>query len=348
MHIVTLGHEEDFEGWREAARALALQGVPAEDVRWEVGGAPQDLFAGQSAPPAAAEGRAFSVPRAFLTLARSVVRHTDPERFALLYALLLRLRARPDALADGASPLVQRLERLAREARGKEMEPIALMARGDTNEAAMAQGAAHGIGDNARAAWESVRAEAMKCTRCHLYKLGTQTVFGEGPIDAPLMLVGEQPGDQEDLAGRPFVGPAGQVLDRALADAGIERARTYITNAVKHFKFEPRGKRRIHQKPDGPEIEACRWWIEQERLLIRPTVTVAMGTTAARALFGKSVTITSTRCKPYALYDGGETWVTVHPSYLLRIPDAARKADEYARFVEDLARVRQRLAVLAE
>lgn len=161
------------------------------------------------------------------------------------------------------------------------------------------------------------------------------------------MFVGEQPGDQEDLAGRPFVGPAGQVLDQALQEAGIDRADTYVTNAVKHFKFERRGKRRIHQKPEGPEIEACRWWIEQERILIRPPITVALGATAARSLFGKVVTISGTRGKPHQIYDGGETWVTVHPSYLLRIPEPERKKDEYARFVGDLKRVKKRLETIA-
>ncbi|MDB5699561.1 MAG: uracil-DNA glycosylase, partial [Alphaproteobacteria bacterium] len=175
----------------------------------------------------------------------------------------------------------------------------------------------------------------------------TQTVFGEGPSDARMMMVGEQPGDREDLAGRPFVGPAGQLLDRAIIEAGIDRQTVYVTNAVKHFKFEPRGKRRIHQKPDGPEIEACRWWIEQERILIRPSLTVALGATAARSLFGKIVTISSTRGKPHELEGGGECWVTVHPSYLLRIPEPERKADEYARFVEDLKRVRKRLEAIA-
>src|SRR5215210_7532614 len=142
-------------------------------------------------------------------------------------------------------------------------------------------------GGNLRASWEALLKDARRCTRCELYKFGTQTVFGEGPLDAPIMFVGEQPGDQEDLAGRPFVGPAGQLFDRALAEAGVDRARTYVTNAVKHFKFERRGKRRIHAKPQGPEIEACRWWIEQERELIRPAVLVALGATAARSIFGK-------------------------------------------------------------
>jgi DNA polymerase len=202
-------------------------------------------------------------------------------------------------------------------------------------------------GNNVAAAWNAVRDEAKGCTRCHLYKLGTQTVFGEGPLDARIMFVGEQPGDQEDLAGRPFVGPAGQLFDKALAQAGIDRGRTYVTNAVKHFKFEPRGKRRIHQKPDGAEIEACRWWIEQERILIHPPITVALGATAARSLFGNVVTISGTRGKPHQLEEGGEAWVTVHPSFLLRIPEADRKAQEYDRFVEDLIRVKKRSETLA-
>ena len=197
-------------------------------------------------------------------------------------------------------------------------------------------------GGNSAVAWAALREEAAGCTRCHLFRHATRTVFGEGPVDARLLLVGEQPGDQEDLVGRPFVGPAGQMLDRALGEAGIDRARTYVTNAVKHFKFLPRGKRRLHQKPDGPEIEACRWWLDRERLLVRPAVTVALGATAARALIGKVVTITATRGRPIALPDGGDGWVTIHPSYLLRIEDKAAAAREYARFVEDLRGARQR------
>jgi len=177
----------------------------------------------------------------------------------------------------------------------------------------------------------------MGCTRCPLYTPATQPVFGEGPVDAALMFVGEQPGDQEDLAGRPFVGPAGQVFDRALAEAGIDRARTYVTNAVKHFKFEPRGKRRIHSKPGTGEIEACRWWIEQEQMLVKPRMTVALGATAARSLFGRVMTIGRERGRMLELPDdGGAAWITVHPSYLLRLPDESKQAEEYARFVEDL------------
>ena len=193
----------------------------------------------------------------------------------------------------------------------------------------------------------ALREAEAACTRCPLYKNATQVVPGEGPARALLMLVGEQPGDQEDLAGRPFVGPAGQVLDRALEEAGVDRAATYVTNAVKHFKFEQRGKRRIHSKPQGPEIDACRWWIDQERMLIRPAVIVALGATAAQSLLHKVVTISGTRGRPITLEDGGECWVTIHPSYLLRLRDKADKEREYANFVADLRVANERVAALA-
>ena len=465
MRRVTLAHEEDFEGWREAARPLALAHVPPAEVSWQVAGGATDLFARDGEPPPQpTEGGAFSVPRAFLALAETVICHSDPERFARLYELLTRLRTRPKAMEDSADPLMQRLERMAREVRrdmhkmraflrfrqiagadapryvawfepehhivrsnapffarrfatmdwsiltpelcahwnGTELgfspgatrtdapagDPLEetwktyyasifnparlktgamlkemprkywknmpetalvgeLVAGAQAREAQMVERSRGRIGDNALAAWEAIRTEAKACTRCHLHKCATQTVFGEGPVDARILFVGEQPGDQEDLAGRPFVGPAGQLFDRALAAAGVDRSTTYVTNAVKHFKFEQRGKRRIHQKPEGPEIEACRWWIEQERILIRPPITVALGATAARSLFGKVMTISGARGRPHALEGGGEVWVTVHPSFLLRVPEPERKEAEYARFVQDLARIKQRLAEVA-
>jgi DNA polymerase len=201
-------------------------------------------------------------------------------------------------------------------------------------------------GGNLRGSWEALLADARRCTRCDLYKHATQTVFGEGPLDASIMFVGEQPGDQEDIAGRPFVGPAGAVFDEALEKAGIDRSSVYVTNAVKHFKFVQKGKRRIHNKPDAGEISACRWWIEHERELIRPPVTVALGATAARSLIGKTVTISKVRGEPLKLADGSECWVTVHPSFLLRIPDEARRHEERALFVRDLKRIKTRAAQL--
>ncbi len=460
MRSVILSGEDDFDGWRDAARALAAAGVPAAEISWQVGATGSDLFAAPAPlPPSVGP---FSVPRAFLTLAQSAICHSDPERFALLYSLLLRLRERPGLIADSADPLVQRLERMARAVRrdihkmraflrfrelgteegprfvawfepehhivrhnagffvrrfanmawsiltpalslhwdgetlaegpgaarsdAPEGDPVEsawktyyasifnparlkrgamlkempkkywknmpetalvgeLMAGAQAREANMVEAGRGRVGGNLRTAWESVREEAMGCTRCHLYKCATRTVFGEGPLDAKILFVGEQPGDQEDLAGRPFVGPAGQLFDRALGDAGVDRKAAYVTNAVKHFKFEQRGKRRIHSKPDAGEIDACRWWIEQERQLIRPPITVALGATAARSVFGKVLTITAMRGRAHALPEGGEAWVTVHPSFLLRVRDD--KEAEYARFVEDLKVIGKRAKALA-
>jgi DNA polymerase len=200
---------------------------------------------------------------------------------------------------------------------------------------------------NVRTAWEELLKDARKCTRCELYKCGTQTVFGEGPLDASIMFVGEQPGDQEDIAGRPFVGPAGAVFDQALEKAGIDRSGVYVTNAVKHFKFVQKGKRRIHNKPDTGEISACRWWLSHERELIRPPVTVALGATAARSLIGKTVTIGKVRGAPLELEDGSECWVTVHPSSLLRMPDREAREQGRALFVRDLKLIRKRAEELA-
>jgi len=197
-------------------------------------------------------------------------------------------------------------------------------------------------GDNALKAWQALRAEAARCTRCDLYKCATRTVFGEGALDGPILFVGEQPGDQEDLAGRPFVGPAGAVFDEALEQAGIDRGTVYVTNAVKHFKFIQRGKRRIHNKPDAGEITACRWWIDHERELIRPAVTVALGATAARSLVGKVVTISKVRGEPLTLADGSECWVTTHPSAILRMPDQDARHEARALLIRDLELIRKR------
>ena len=477
MKVVRLAHEEDFDGWREAARALVLAGVPAAEVSWQVGEG-GDLFGGEAVMPAAG-APSFSVPRPFVELARAAICHSDPERFALLYALLLRVRVQPKAMEDQADPLLRRLELMAKDVRrdmhkmhafvrfreietpegtryvawfepdhhivrsnagffvrrfanmawsiltpelcahwdGAELsfspgatradapdgDPVEetwktyyaaifnparvkvkamtkemprkywknmpetalvgqLLAGAQAREAEMVErsrskAAEGGLaraaaaekriapGGNARAAWEALLVEARGCTRCDLYRCGTQTVFGEGPLDAKILFVGEQPGDQEDIAGRPFVGPAGQLFDRALAEAGVDRSAAYVTNAVKHFKFEQRGKRRIHAKPNGGEIDACRWWIEQERALIRPPLTVALGATAARSIFGKVVTIGAMRGRPHQAPDGGEAWVTVHPSFLLRVRDD-REA-EYARFVADLRGIGERAKALA-
>jgi DNA polymerase len=449
LRVVALQDEDDFEGWRDAARSLAQAQVPPSEIVWQVGDAPADLF-GDEAVIAPISPRALRVPRAFLDLAQTVVLHADPERFALLYALLA---GDPRRIDDAADPLVRRLEGMAREVRRdihkmrafvrfrevheedgarfvawfepehhivranarffverfanmhwsiltpelslhwdgetlaegpgatkadapgadpvedvwktyyasifnparlktgmmlkemprkywKNMPETALVkelvATARQRETRMVAKARTEIGGNIEGAWQALRDEAAGCTRCHLYKHATQTVFGEGPVDARMMFVGEQPGDQEDLAGRPFVGPAGQMFDKAIGEAGIDRNTVYVTNAVKHFKFEPRGKRRIHSKPDAGEIQACRWWYEQERLLVKPAMTVALGATAARQMLGKAVTISGTRGRPIELAEGGLGWVTIHPSFLLRMPDKSRVEDEFAAFVEDL------------
>jgi len=181
-----------------------------------------------------------------------------------------------------------------------------------------------------------VAKEAKSCTRCPLYRNATQTVFGEGPGNATIMLVGEQPGDQEDLAGRPFVGPAGRELDRALDAAGLDRNRVYVTNVVKHFKNEPRGKRRLHKRPDRYEVERCRWWLDQEIAAIQPQLILALGVTAANALTGKSIVLSRLRGRMLELPDGRHVMVTTHPSAILRLPDEASRRKARAALVEDI------------
>lgn len=461
MRIVTLDAEDDFDGWRDAVRGLVLDQVPPDQIVWQVGDDdPGELFAGQM-PVFPADRGAFSVPRAFIDLARSAILHADRQRFALLHTLLDRILREPSLMEDQADPLVRKIEGLAKAVRrdihkmrafvrfreahddggtryvawfepehhivranagffvdrfatmrwsiltpeisihwdGKRLtqgpgaskadapegDPVEtvwktyyasifnparvkvgamlremprkywknmpetalipeLIAGAQAREQVMVATARAKTGDNVEAAWAALRDEAMQCRRCDLYKHATQTVFGEGPVDAELVFVGEQPGDQEDLAGAPFVGPAGQMFDRALAEAGIDRARVYVSNAVKHFKFEQRGKRRIHSKPDAGEITACRWWIEQELALVKPRVTVALGATAARSLFGKVMTISRERGRPHDLPGGGEAWLTVHPSYLLRLPDEDARREEFAKFVHDLKAVAKRVS----
>ena len=183
------------------------------------------------------------------------------------------------------------------------------------------------------------------CRKCPIGELDNQAVMGEGPRDAALMIVGEQPGDQEDQAGKPFVGPAGQLLDQHLERAGIDRGSAYVTNTVKHFKYVQRGKRRLHQSPGAKEIDTCRWWIESERAIVRPKLVLAMGASAARGMLGKTVSISKARGAPIPLEDSSELWITAHPSYLLRLDGAAR--EEQARlFDADLAAVRERLEEL--
>src|SRR6266487_1801085 len=184
--------------------------------------------------------------------------------------------------------------------------------------------------------WSAVREAAKDCEACHLYKRATQTVFGEGPKGAVMMLVGEQPGDYDDVAGKPFAGPAGKIMDQALEEAGIDRSKVYVTNAVKHFKWEPRGRRRIQKKPNSREIAACRRWLEAELRLVKPTLLVCLGATAAQAIFGPSFRVTRERGKVLSSKLAPRVLATVHPSSLLRQPDEESREREYKRFVDDL------------
>jgi DNA polymerase len=463
MHFIILDSNIDFDGWRKAARLLALNDVTPSDVTWTVRGDESQLLE----PPATDQALqppqgTFNVAAKFIELARDAILHRDPERFAILYRLLWRLRSHhelPDAALDpdvaevtamakavhrdqhrmqalvrfreigreqkshfvawfepehhiveaiapffasrfadmpwsiltpdvcahwdghavsitsgipkAEAPTERRLEEIWRRyypsifnpARLKAMQterpreywrnlPEASIIKqliADT-ECWIGGGISNAVTQpqqrvdpsmkrkpvSSAENLDTLREEAASCRACHLYKNATQTVFGEGPQSAQIMLVGEQPGDKEDLAGKPFVGPAGLMLDRALEESGVDRRKVYITNAVKHFKFVPRGKIRLHQKPNTLEIKACRQWYERELASINPDLVVAMGATAAQSVFGKITPINKNRGRLLDLGEGAKALVTVHPSYLLRQPDADAKAREYARFVDDL------------
>jgi uracil-DNA glycosylase len=448
MHHITLDSETDFDGWRKAARALALNNVKPSDVTWRVAEDAPELFEPTTPSPEPPHGT-FSVPARFVELAQTAILHRNPERFALLYRLLWRLRGNHDLLDIATDPDVAELAAMAKAVRRDEHKMHAVVrfreigreqkshfvawfepehhivelaapffarrfadmpwsiltpdvcAHWDGHVVSITPGVAKSEAPTAgrlEETWrrycasifnparlkmempsrrnlpqassvklgidgpmtanaeteprtpqepsmarkhaddaiETLREEAADCRACPLYKNATQTVFGEGQQTARIILVGEQPGDKEDLAGKPFVGPAGLMLDRALKEAGIDRRTVYVTNAVKHFKFVPRGKIRLHQKPNTPEIKACRQWYERELAAIQPDLVVAMGATAAQSVFGKITPINKNRGRPIDLDDGTRALVTVHPSYLLRLPDADAKAREYRRFVEDL------------
>lgn len=454
MHLITLDSETDFDGWRQAARVLALGNVPPSDVTWTV----RDRASGASepaSPPLETSESTFNVSAKFVELSRTAILHCDPERFAILYGLLWRLKADHDLIEIATDPDVAQVAAMAQavqrdahrmQARVRFREigrdnkshfvawfepehhiveltaaffarrfadmpwsiltpdvcahwdghvisftpgiskaeqptddrleeiwrshfhPMRIKAppaetshRRNLEEASILEplltDAIHwtGAGIVMKAGSESgqwqeasmklkleghdlkaLREEATSCRACHLYKDATQTVFGEGPQSASIMLVGEQPGDKEDLAGKPFVGPAGLMLDRALEEAGVDRKKVYVTNAVKHFKFVPRGKIRLHQRPNTPEIRACRQWYEREFAAIGPALVVAMGATAAQCVFGKITPIGKNRGRLIDLDEGVKALVTVHPSYLLRLPDPESKELEYQRFVNDL------------
>lgn len=478
-HMVALSGETDFNGWRDAARRLALNEVPPQSVDWRVG-TTDELFAYGTPLPDAPAGRQFTVPREFVERAEAVICHSDPERFAVLYRLLWRLRRNHDLLRIATDTDVIRLQRMEKSVRrdihkmrafvrfveireGDDVRYAAwfepehfivernapffirrftgmhwtiltpyasadwdgekltirpgatradVPARDATEdlwrtyfsnifnparlkvkamqaempkkywrnlpEASLIPELIRGADKSARTMIEKLPtspaahhakvqeqywmkttepeeektaesltelgAQAETCRRCPLWQNATQTVFGEGRQEARVVFVGEQPGDQEDIAGKPFVGPAGRLLDSILEEADIDRTKVYVTNAVKHFKFEPRGKRRIHSKPNAGEVRACHWWLGQELDLIKPDVVVALGATAAQSLLGKQVPITKMRGSTVEDDKGQKIFITVHPSYLLRIPNAVDKAAERKRFLKDMQAVRKLMA----
>ncbi len=460
MRTVVLPETGTFVAWRDEARALLGAGVPPEDVLWQRGVAEADLFA--EALPQVSGGE-VRVPKGFVDLARWVVWHRDPERFARLYTMLWALRGNRHLLEDRGDARVARLDRMAKEVRRDRhkmtaflrfrdvgepgaarrrfaawfepshfiLEPASdffvkrfgdmdwsiftpdlsahfeeghlrlapgearpdlpedatedlwrtyfrnifnparlkvkamqaemprkywknmpeaalipeLVAGAQSRAVEMAEAAptlaparAARIGARLREGREVPGAEALSaCQRCPLWEGATQAVPGEGPEDARLMVVGEQPGDREDLEGRPFVGPAGQLFDAVAARAGLDRRQAWVTNAVKHFKFAPRGKRRIHQAPNRGEIRHCRWWLDLERERVKPELILAMGATALESLTGDRAGLMARRGDVEHTEYGVPVLITVHPSYLLRLPAAERAAAE-ALFEADLRR----------
>ncbi len=475
---ITLDEPADYGEWRSAARRLLAARVPPDQVGFRLAAASGDLFGTRPDPGAghlAPGARPVRVPREFPTLARAVICHRDPARFALLYRLLWRLQSEPRLLDNVADEDVYSARRLAKAVRRDTHKMKAFVrfrrteselgeifvawfepdhhvvertapffarrfagmrwsivtpdrsAHWDGESMAFGRGASRSEcpdGDALEEHWrvyyssifnparmklkamraemptrywrnlpesrlipelvrsgrraqraapsgsapsiakarrlvaeqpgmavpdggaphtlEALAASLQHCARCGLCKMATAAVPGEGPSDAGLMIVGEQPGDREDLAGRPFVGPAGAVLDEALCDAGIDRKSVYLTNAVKHFKHTLRGKRRIHQRPSADEIETCRWWLDIEREIVRPDVVVALGASAARAVLGRPVRIADVRGQPIVVGNGAVALVTVHPAYLLRLQDRATAREERSRFVDDLRTARTR------
>ena len=316
-----------LESWRDAARSLIAQGIAPEEILWrEASGAPAAPGLFDQPPPSSprepeASGELL-VPRAFLELARCVAGHPDPERWRLLYSVLWRLAGGDrDLMLKRGDPDLQKLRRFDSELREGIVSPHAAGAdlfvpkTSDLEELARA---------------------AAACRGCDLYRHATQTVFGKGPPSARAVLVGEAPGDQEDLQGAPFVGPAGEVLDRALVEAGLPRGDVYVTNVVKHFKFVPTPKRRIHQTPGTVEIGACKPWLEAELAIIRPKVLVCLGATASKALLGNEFRITRDRGKFLEGRWAPKLLATYHPSAVLRADNQAGQARIYGDLVSDL------------
>ena len=311
-----------LSGWREAAKRLVAERVPPEEVEWRERAPAPSLFdvPPKDDPLPAPELR---VPRSFVELAADVAAADDPERWRVLYAVLWRLTGGDrELMGRKPDPDVQRLRTIA-------------ATRGGSRSKSSAAGGAEPYVP--RTSSLSVLAEAVqKCKGCDLYKHATQAVFGEGSPMAKLVLVGEVPGDQEDLQGRPFVGPAGAVLDRALAEAKLDRREVYVTNAVKHFKFTRTPKRRIHQTPNSAEIEACKPWLFKELELLEPEVLVCLGASASKALLGASFRLLKQRGTFLDSKLASKVLATYHPSAVLRADDDAGREKIYGMLVSDL------------
>lgn len=306
--------EPTLEGWRRAARRLIAEGVPPEEVSWREAAEPAPgLFEEVDASP-------LRVPRAFLDLASAAAASRDPTRWSALYRVLWRVaQGERDLFSAQDDPDVAQLRALALRA---------------SDAAGVAAGAEAFVPKTSDLG--ELRVAAASCKGCDLFRNATQTVFGAGPPTAAVVFVGEQPGDQEDLKGAPFVGPAGEVLDRALSEAGIPRHEVYVTNAVKHFKFERRGARRIHQNPNTSEIGACRPWLEAELAIVRPKVLVCLGATASKALLGPQFRLLKERGRFLKTRWAPKLLATYHPSAALRAEDEAGKEKIYQILLSDL------------
>ena len=311
-----------LESWRAAARKLLADAIAPDEIVWREAATQGGLFEPEVIRDTSGAAD-FRVPRAFVELAGAAARSSDADRWRLLYSVLWRLvRTNPDLLSSEVDGDLVRLRRL--------VKPIL-----DADLAARTPGAAQFVPKTDDL--EELRRAAASCRGCDLYRDATQTVFGKGPRSARAVLVGEAPGDQEDLQGAPFVGPAGEVLDRALVEAGLPRSDVYVTNAVKHFKFQKTPRRRIHQTPGTVEIGACRPWLEAELALIRPEMVVCLGGTAAKALLGADFRIMKQHGQIF--FDTGwapKAMATLHPSAVLRAEDEAGKERLYGMLVTDL------------
>jgi uracil-DNA glycosylase len=323
-----------FESWRASARRLLAEGVAPQEVAFRQPAKRTEaptLFDApaveEAAPEEPGSPSEFLVPRAFVELARAVAPHPDPERWGLLYSVLYRLaHGDRDLMLRRGDRELERLRRLAEEGSAVAAAPGAAAFVPKTNDL------------------EELKRAASSCQGCDLYRHATQTVFGRGPVTARAALVGEAPGDQEDLQGAPFVGPAGEVLDRALGEAGIPRQDVYVTNVVKHFKFVRTPRRRIHQTPGSVEIGACRPWLDAELAAIRPEILVCLGATASKALLGPDYRLMKEHGRILKTPWAPKLLTTLHPSAVLRAEDAAGQERLYGLLLTDLKLVARELS----